>query len=811
MSIISYAQNFEDVMLWRALKHVKCGFYIDVGANDPVIDSVTKLFYDSGWRGINVEPDEQWFLKLEAERPRDINLQCAAADYDGELNFYVLPNTGLSTSNKTIAERHEHERNYTKQIQTVSARTLTEICEQYNTSSIHFLKVDVEGAEKAVLDGLDLQMVRPWIVIVEATRPNSQEDDYVSWEPGLLSSNYKFVYFDGLNRFYLAAEHNELADCFNLPPNIWDDFVLYNMIKRGELGVQAVECFAVLQERQAQLDTCIEVANNRQDQLDNSRKLVEEKQGQLEASVKSAEDKQRQLVESQKIAHVNRGLAQRRRRLLVDVSTLLRWDRPVVGIVRAQLELVRYVFNRVPVSTFVAFNGERDCISIVSKEEVARLITKIDSCEYLAENEDESVTKGGLVVERLKSKLADGEELGVGSTSIRFLGLLYAKFIAPWLPIRVKFLLQMLRLGRFRELSRLALSKLINRRVVFGQTKGDGEEGSAEAYDDAGSIRKLNEVMCEPHALLAKKHPPLGFTPEDIYISIGLDWDHSNYPLLYKLKKTIGFKVVGAFYDAIPVVRPDLVQSSDFSKMFSNYIYMLVNMADSVFCISNFSKGQLEKIIDKDYECSPELRTIYLGDDLQVSDEYHEFPSRPHGERYALYVSTIEVRKNHQLLVDTWVRLWEKYGDAAPDLVLVGMIGWGVENTIHNLHKSGLLDKKIFIYSNVSDGELHNLYEKSLFCVFPSLMEGWGLGAVEALKYGKVCLISSCAALSEATQRLVPVLDEQSADVWVKKISEILDQPGYLEVLEGSVAKGFESKAWTQFATEFVEFVREEH
>src|SRR5215470_12416094 len=55
MSFISYAQNYEDVMLWRALKHIDQGFYIDVGANDPDIDSVTKAFYERGWRGINVE------------------------------------------------------------------------------------------------------------------------------------------------------------------------------------------------------------------------------------------------------------------------------------------------------------------------------------------------------------------------------------------------------------------------------------------------------------------------------------------------------------------------------------------------------------------------------------------------------------------------------------------------------------------------------------------------------------------------------------------------------------------------------------
>ena len=63
MTFISYAQNFEDVILRRALKDIEKGFYVDVGAHDPVIDSVTKAFYDLGWRGINIEPVKEWFEK----------------------------------------------------------------------------------------------------------------------------------------------------------------------------------------------------------------------------------------------------------------------------------------------------------------------------------------------------------------------------------------------------------------------------------------------------------------------------------------------------------------------------------------------------------------------------------------------------------------------------------------------------------------------------------------------------------------------------------------------------------------------------
>lgn len=73
----TYAQNFEDVTLRRTLQDVQRGFYVDIGAWHPTQDSVTRSFYDQGWRGINVEPNPHFLELLRKERPRDINLGCA--------------------------------------------------------------------------------------------------------------------------------------------------------------------------------------------------------------------------------------------------------------------------------------------------------------------------------------------------------------------------------------------------------------------------------------------------------------------------------------------------------------------------------------------------------------------------------------------------------------------------------------------------------------------------------------------------------------------------------------------------------------
>jgi FkbM family methyltransferase len=137
--MISYAQNFEDVMLWRALKDIKYGVYIDVGANDPVIDSVTKIFYDQGWSGINIEPIPQWYEKLVAARPRDTNLQLAASSKAGRLSIYEVADTGLSTSIDTIAKSYKGKKFNAKLIK-VEAKTLNQICTLYPHSEIHFLE-----------------------------------------------------------------------------------------------------------------------------------------------------------------------------------------------------------------------------------------------------------------------------------------------------------------------------------------------------------------------------------------------------------------------------------------------------------------------------------------------------------------------------------------------------------------------------------------------------------------------------------------------------------------------------------------------
>jgi FkbM family methyltransferase len=232
VTFVSYAQNFEDVLLWRALRGVESGFYIDVGAAHPDIDSVTRAFYDRGWSGINVEPTDEYSLLLSAARQRDINLQIVLGDRQGTAELLVVDGTGLSTLD-AAAIPGLAQAGMAVRPRLCAMETLAELCRRHAPPDIHFLKIDVEGAEHAVLAGADFVRYRPWIVVVEATAPMSTRETHAGWEPILLQADYRFVWFDGLNRFYVAAEHAAtLAPHFRTPPNVFDNFI---RVADGEL------------------------------------------------------------------------------------------------------------------------------------------------------------------------------------------------------------------------------------------------------------------------------------------------------------------------------------------------------------------------------------------------------------------------------------------------------------------------------------------------------------------------------------------------------------------------------------------------
>lgn len=261
MAFLSYAQNFEDVMLWRALGHIPNGLYVDVGAQHPRIDSVSRAFYEHGWRGVHVEPVPEFARLLRADRPDETVLQAALGEAAGTLELNVFADTGLSTAVAAYADRHVAERHYEVERIQVPVLTLASALASLEGREVHWLKIDVEGFEEQVLRGWDSQALRPWVIVVEATLPNLPETDFAGWDPILVAAHYSFVYFDGLNRFYVAAEHPELVAAFAVPPNVFDAVELSGLASWG-LARPVLEQRDILAVRVAELEALQEQSSS---------------------------------------------------------------------------------------------------------------------------------------------------------------------------------------------------------------------------------------------------------------------------------------------------------------------------------------------------------------------------------------------------------------------------------------------------------------------------------------------------------------------------------------------------------------------
>jgi FkbM family methyltransferase len=306
--MISYAQNYEDVILWRALKHVKKGCYIDIGAWDPVVDSVSMFFYSQGWRGVHVEPNPFYSKKLREARPDETIIEAAIGDCTAPTTLFVIENTGLTTSSEKFRDQHK-QKGFTSETIKVPTRTLASIFDEAGNDDIHWLKIDAEGMEEDVIKSWGNNQARPWVVVVESTLPST--DIEVSYGLSELAERgYTHVYFDALNKFYVHENHSELLSSFKCGPNLFDDFISADHKKIRDQGEildrdlkertkELVEIRAVLRERTELLEKNLK---ERTEDLVATRTVLRERTELLESANKDLVQSEKELSEQTEIA-----------------------------------------------------------------------------------------------------------------------------------------------------------------------------------------------------------------------------------------------------------------------------------------------------------------------------------------------------------------------------------------------------------------------------------------------------------------------------------------------------------------------------
>lgn len=279
---VSYAQNGEDVVLHRALGHVGEGRYIEVGANDPVVDSISQSFYQRGWRGILVEPVPRLAESLRAQRVGDVVVQAAvSAEPSGSITLHEIAGTGLSSTVDEVGEAHRGTGWAVEDIEVPAVR-LDSVVEEagWSDGPIHFVMIDVEGAERDVLDTFDLRRWRPWVLVIEATEPKSTTPSHDQWEQIVLDAGYRFCLFDGLSRFYVSDEkYDELHTALGYPACAHDEYVTQRTV---ELQQSTDEAHQATQQ-------ALTHAHDLQQQLDTSRQDLAAARGEFEARISALE------------------------------------------------------------------------------------------------------------------------------------------------------------------------------------------------------------------------------------------------------------------------------------------------------------------------------------------------------------------------------------------------------------------------------------------------------------------------------------------------------------------------------------------
>ena len=218
----TYSQLYEDLILFYVFHDVKNGFYIDIGANDPNIKTVTKFFYLNGWNGINIEPLPDKYDLLTKFRPKDINLKIGVGKNKGIATLYLSGT--CSTINKKFSQIKRKKIN-------ITIDTMSNVCKKYIKPDIEieFCKIDVEGEEKNVLLGYNFEKYRPKIFIIESTFPGTNISCHNEWEYILLKHDYSFVYQYKINRFYIDNKRK------NLERKFWNIDKYINLYKKMHL------------------------------------------------------------------------------------------------------------------------------------------------------------------------------------------------------------------------------------------------------------------------------------------------------------------------------------------------------------------------------------------------------------------------------------------------------------------------------------------------------------------------------------------------------------------------------------------------
>lgn len=298
------------------------------------------------------------------------------------------------------------------------------------------------------------------------------------------------------------------------------------------------------------------------------------------------------------------------------------------------------------------------------------------------------------------------------------------------------------------------------------------------------------------------------FLPGTVLVNLGTSWSDRNYLLdVRTVRARDALVYVPLVFDLIPLIGPHwFVQSlvRDYRAWFGS----MLHSADGCLAISEATREDLLRTSAEWKAPMPRESVPFVhlnGNFRQAAADagiLRAYGLEP--QRYVLFVSTLEPRKNHQGAFEAWLELADSLGEeAVPRLVCVGGRGWLNEHLHQMLRERPLLRRLVLILHGIPDDVLAALYEHCLFSLYPSLYEGWGLPVSESLSYGKVPAISRISSLPEAGGSFARYFDPNMSSNIAATVCTLLDEGTRLEA-EAAIHQNYKSRTWYEAAHELV-------
>jgi glycosyltransferase involved in cell wall biosynthesis len=299
-------------------------------------------------------------------------------------------------------------------------------------------------------------------------------------------------------------------------------------------------------------------------------------------------------------------------------------------------------------------------------------------------------------------------------------------------------------------------------------------------------------------------------------VGLGGSWiRNSEYiAALLALKRELGSNLTVLVHDLIQMKLAHLYPDG-IGTEFEENARLVTQAADDFLVYSEFTRADLREFLIRTGEVFKKIAKFRLGDmtGLHVDDSEaggapkSELQNRFFGRRFAIYVSTVEIRKNHALLINVWRRLVEERGASAPQLLFIGRSLWRGDEVVDSIRRDEKLRNFVHVLNDVDDRDLDWFYRNCTLTLYPSLYEGWGLPVAESLSYGKVCITSDRTATREIAPTLTDLVDPYDFRAWRDRIGFYLDNPAALERAEEKIRNEYREHSWNQSGREIVSII----